>query len=76
MLYHKMNNSGSFWLLTAGLMMIILISELIYVILFQRNIFEEVVMPIVKSKVLDPELTLFNRTQNFLSMITTKCTIP
>lgn len=76
MLYHKMNNSGYFWLLTAGLMMIILISELIYVILFQRNVFEEAVMPPVKSKVLHPELTLFNRTQNFLFMITTKCTIP
>lgn len=78
MLYHELNNnySGYFWLLTAGLMMIILISELIYVILFQRNIFEEAVMPPVKSKVLHPELTLFNRTQNFLFMITTKCTIP
>lgn len=55
-------------------MMIILISVLIYAILFQRNIFEEVVMPPVKGKVLDPEVTLFNRTQNFLFMITTKCT--
>ena len=55
-------------------MMIILISVLIYAILFQRNIFEEVVMPPVKGKVLDPEVTLFNRTQNFLFMITTKRT--
>lgn len=53
------------------IMTIILISVLIDTILLQRNIFKEVVMPPVKSKVLDPEVTVFNRTQNFLFFTTT-----